>query len=108
MIFMGKITDEQKEEKKEVKLLSPKLDVIFQALFGEEGRERITKGFLETILKEPIEKIDLSKNTILRREFKDEKLGILDILAEVNGSQKVNIELQLADQDNIIERILFV
>ena len=104
---MEKQTTKGKEEKKEVKLLSPKLDVIFQALFGEEGAERITKGFLESILKEKIEKIDLSKNPILRREFKDHKLGVLDILAEINNQEKVNIELQISNMDNIIERILY-
>ena len=66
------------------KTLSPKLDVVFQALFGEVGSERITKNFLETILNKKIEKIDLSKNPILRREFKDDKLGVLDILAELD------------------------
>lgn len=49
------------EKNKETKTLSPKLDVVFQALFGEIGNERITKGFLETILKRKIESIDLSK-----------------------------------------------
>ena len=92
---------------KEKKLLSPKLDVVFQALFGEEGNEEITKGFLEAILKEPISKIDLSKNVILRREFKEDKLGILDILAELDGNKQVNIELQLIDKNNTIERMLY-
>ena len=27
------------------RLLNPKLDVVFQALFGEEGSEGITKSF---------------------------------------------------------------
>ena len=31
------------------RLLNPKLDVVFQALFGEEGSEGITKSFLEEI-----------------------------------------------------------
>lgn len=104
---MNEQTNETKLERKEKKLLSPKLDVVFKAIFGEPGDERITKGFLETVLKEPIEKIDLSKNPILRREFKDEKLGILDILAEINGKEKVNIELQIVDRKNIVERILY-
>ena len=95
------------EKDKETKTLSPKLDVVFQALFGEIGNERITKGFLETILKRKIESIDLSKNPILRREFKDDKLGVLDILAELDGKEKCNIEMQLIDQSNIIERILY-
>ena len=86
--------------------LSPKLDVVFQALFGEVGSERITKSFLETILNQKIEKIDLSKNPILRKEFKDDKLGILDILAELDGKEKCNIELQIIDQKNIIADFL--
>ena len=67
------------------KILSPKLDVVFQVIFGEVGNEIITKDFLETILNEKIDKIDLSKNTILRRKYQEEKLGILDILVELNG-----------------------
>lgn len=92
---------------KTIKTLSPKIDVVFQALFGEKGNERITKGFLEKILGRKINKIDLDKNPILRREFKDEKLGVLDILAELDGKEKCNIELQIVDRKNIIERILF-
>lgn len=95
------------QENKKIKLLSPKLDVVFQALFGEVGNERITKDFLESILKKKIEKIDLSKNLILRKEFKDDKLGILDILAELDGKENCNIELQIVDRKNIIERILY-
>ena len=76
---------------KSIKTLSPKIDVVFQALFGEKGNERITKGFLEKILDRKINKIDLDKNPILRREFKE----------------KCNIELQIVDRKNIIERILF-
>ena len=94
-------------ENKKIKTLSPKIDIIFQALFGEVGNERITKSFLESILKEKIEKIDLSKNTILRKENKNDKLGILDICAELNGKEKCNIEMQIANKSNIIERILY-
>ena len=89
------------------KTLSPKLDIVFQALFGEVGSERITKSFLETILNKKIEKIDLSKNPILRREFKDDKLGVLDILAELDGKEKCNIEMQVVNSKSVIERILY-
>ena len=37
------------EKNKETKTLSPKLDVVFQALLGEIGTVRITKGFFESI-----------------------------------------------------------
>ena len=92
---------------KNIKTLSPKLDVVFQALFGEVGNESITKGFLETILERKIDSIDLSKNPILRREFKDEKLGVLDIIAKLDKDEICNIELQIVDKKNIIERILY-
>ena len=92
---------------KNIKTLSPKLDVVFQALFGEVGNESITKGFLETILERKIDSIDLSRNPILRREFKDEKLGVLDIIAKLDKDEICNIELQIVDKKNIIERILY-
>ena len=92
---------------KNIKTLSPKLDVVFQALFGEVGNESITKGFLETILERKIDIIDLSKNPILRREFKEEKLGVLDIIAKLDKNEICNIELQIVDKKNIIERILY-
>ncbi len=94
-------------EKKQVKTLSPKLDVVFSALFGEVGNEAITKSFLESILEKKIEKIDLSKNPILKREYQQDKLGILDILAELDGEEICNIELQVVNRHNIIERILY-
>ena len=93
--------------KKENKILSPKLDVVFQALFGEVGSEGITKKFIESIMDYKIATITLDKNPILRRDFKDEKLGVLDIIAELNEKESCNIELQVVEKDNIIERILY-
>lgn len=93
-------------EKKFTKL-SPKLDVVFQALFGEVGSEAVTSRFLKNILKQDITNIDLSLNPIIRREYFNDKMGILDIIAKVNNSEFCNIEIQIADQGAIIERLLF-
>ena len=98
--------EEQKQNKK-IKRYPPKMDIIFQAIFGEVGSENITKDFLEKILKRKIEKISLDKNPILRRELKDDKLGVLDIITELDGKEKCNIEMQLIDKNNIIERMLY-
>ena len=92
---------------KEFTRLSPKLDVVFQALFGEAGSEKFTSKFLEAILKEKINNIDLSKNPILRREYLNDKMGILDIIAKINDLEYCNIEMQVSGQDSIIERILY-
>ena len=89
------------------KILSPKLDVVFQALFGEVGSERITRRFLQSILKEEVTEVDLSQNVILRREREDDKLGILDIIAKINQKEYCNIEMQLVNTGEIKERILY-
>ena len=89
---------EQQKQNKKIKRYPPKMDIIFQAIFGEVGSENITKDFLEKILKRKIEKISLDKNPILRRELKDDKLGVLDIITELDGKEKCNIEMQLITQ----------
>ena len=47
-------------------LLSPKIDVVFQALFGEVGNEQITSKFLEAILQKKITTIDLSRKSYFK------------------------------------------
>ena len=89
------------------KLLSPKLDVIFQALFGEVGNERITKKFLEAILDRKLEEIDLSGNIVLRRENIEDKMGVLDVLVKINKNEYCNVEMQLIEKDKLLERILY-
>ena len=58
--------------------------------FGEVGSEIITKIFLQEILNQKITKIDLSKNSILRRMKPTSKMGVLDVYAEINGNEKCN------------------
>jgi len=89
------------------KMLSPKLDIVFQALFGDVGSEKITGKFLQSILKQEVSEVDLSQNIVLRREQEDDKLGILDIMAKVNEKEYCNIEMQLVDTGEIRERILY-
>ena len=98
---------EQPKQDKKIKRYPPKMDIIFQAIFGEVGSENITKDFLEKILKRKIEKISLDQNPILRRELTSDKLGVLDIITELDGKEKCNIEMQLIDKNNIIERMLY-
>lgn len=88
-------------------MLSPKLDIVFQALFGDVGSEKITGKFLQSILKQEVSEVDLSQNIVLRREQEDDKLGILDIIAKINEKEYCNIEMQLVDTGEIRERILY-
>ena len=92
------------EEKKE--LLKPKNDIVFQSLFTQKN-ENITKNFISAIMEEKITKIKINTQKELYREKPTDKLGILDLEAEINDKEKVDIEVQLIDRKNLVERILF-
>ena len=92
---------------KREKILSPKIDVIFQALFGEVQNEKITKEFLGAILDEEIVQINLSQNPILKRLNLKDKMGILDLIVEINNNEYCNVEMQVTKQDDLIDRGLF-
>ena len=104
---MNQEESENVNKRKRRKLLSPKLDVIFQALFGEVGNERITKKFLEAILDRKLEEVDLSGNIVLRREKLEDKMGVLDVIVKINKKEYCNVEMQLIEKDKLLERILY-
>ena len=97
----------EQTKEKETKMLSPIIDVVFQALFGEVGCEKITRKFIEAILDKNIEEVDLSQNIVLRRETIKDKMGVLDVLVKVDEKEFCNIEMQLVEQDKLLERILY-
>ena len=88
-------------------LLSPKIDFVFQVLFGELGSEFITKELLEAILGKEISDVDLSKNPVLRRFYREDKMGVLDVIVRFNNNTTCNIEMQMVYREEIIERILY-
>ena len=90
-----------------IKLLNIKIDYVFKRIFGREGNEQITKNFLSCILGEKVSDIELEKNPILEKDLMDDKVGILDIKAEINKNTNVDIEMQIIDKKNSAKRILF-
>ena len=92
---------------KEKRLLTPKYDVIFQALFGVKGSEEILGELLSSLLGRKVENVQLNENQILTKEYPNEKLGILDLIANINNNETVNIEIQLKNQYNMSKRILY-
>ena len=92
------------EEKKK---LSPKLDIVFHMLFGEPKNENLTRRLLEDVLEERISKIELDKNPYLWGNQADDKLGIIDVKAEIDDKNMVDIEIQRSEQKDFAERILF-
>ena len=75
-------------------------DFVFKKLFGKQENEELLKDLLEAI-------IEVQKEASLEKTLELNKMGILDIKATLNNNTIVNIEMQVQDQKDIIERSLF-
>lgn len=94
-----------------VKLLDPKIDAVFQILFSNSNPE-IIKGLLSAILNMPINNIinntlRLDLNKILDRTYPTDKIGVLDVRAQINDEIEIDLEMQMLNKDALIERILW-
>ncbi|ONI43681.1 hypothetical protein AN639_10140 [Candidatus Epulonipiscium fishelsonii] len=91
--------------------INPLNDFVFKKIFGEKGKERELKAFLNAILKntlpKPIKKVTIVENKELTKELLDDKTGIIDVRATLEDKIIVNIEIQLSDQKNMEKRTLF-
>ena len=83
------------------------IDYVFKRVFGYAGSEVITNRLLSLITEQEINDLVLDWDPILERDLIDDKVGILDIKARVGLEMVCDIEMQVVDQNNIIERILY-
>ncbi|WGU92433.1 Rpn family recombination-promoting nuclease/putative transposase [Paenibacillus dendritiformis] len=79
--------------------LNPKNDFLFKRLFGEKEGKRLLIGLLNAILRregaQMITDVSIIEDTKLARELVEDKEAVLDILCEVDGREKVNVEMQV-------------
>ena len=88
--------------------LKPTNDFVFKKIFGETKNEDILKDLLSAILTDiKIHKVTVNKDVSLERKLITDKLGILDVVATLNNGIIVNIEMQINNYENTIERSLF-
>ena len=87
-------------------IISPKYDFSAKELFSNEV---VRRHFISDVLGIPIEKIRSVRmlNPFLRKRFRLQKQGILDVLVELNDSTKINIEVQVVLFANWDRRSLF-
>ena len=67
---------------KKVKLLSPKIDVVFHALFREDNKE-LLEVLISDVLEEKVKVVTTDKNRYVDTKQSEEKLGIMDLRAEL-------------------------
>ena len=88
--------------------LKPTNDFIFKKLFGNSKNENLLKDLLESILTDiKISSIKINRDVSLERQLITEKLGILDVVATLNNNTKINIEMQVKNYYNTVDRSLF-
>ena len=88
------------------KLLKPKLDVVFHALFREDNKE-LLGALTSDILKEEVKIKTTDKNRYVDIEEANDKLGVMDLRAELEDGAYCIIEIQLKQHKNEAERILY-
>ena len=91
-----------------VKLLDPKMDFIFKNIFGSENNKEILISFLNATLKsEDKIKSVFVKNGDIEKEHLSDKFSRLDIKAITDKNEHVNIEIQMKNEYNMIQRTLY-
>ena len=88
-----------------IKRLPLKSDYVFKRIFASEENNSILKAFLEAVLDIKIKNVEV-KNPELTTDIADEKLGILDIKADIDGKKIVDIEMQVSNEYNFKERTM--
>ena len=89
-------------------LLNPKIDFVFKKIFGSEEHPEILISFLNAVLKpvKPIVSVDI-KNSDLEKDYIEDKFSRLDVKATTSNKEIINIEIQLKNEYNMIQRSLY-
>ncbi len=90
------------------RLLNPKIDFVFKKIFGSEENPKILIGFLNAVLKPSIPIVDVEiKNTDIEKVHVEDKFSRLDVKARTSNKEIINIEIQLKNEYNMIQRSLY-
>jgi predicted transposase/invertase (TIGR01784 family) len=88
---------------------TPRNDAMFKMIFGDDRDVGILTDFLKATLDLPVE--DYEEVTLvdphLARESPQDKLGILDVKVRTRSGKIIDVEIQLSDQPQMRERIIF-
>ena len=90
--------------------MNPKVDFVFKSIFGNEKYPEILISFLNAVLNPPEEKkiikVKIENPNIDKMDIED-KYSILDILATANDNTKIDIEIQIKNNYDMIPRTIY-
>lgn len=89
-------------------LMKPSMDFVFKRLFGAEESKDSLISLLNAIIESDslIKDVEL-KNTDLEKEHLGDKFCRLDIKAKTDKGELINIEIQVRDKYNMVQRTLY-
>ena len=83
-------------------------DFVFKLLFGDKRNKSMLIDMLKAFVDLPDEEYELTfLDTHLKPEFKEDKLGILDVKVQTKTGKIINIEIQVEPQRFIAQRLSF-
>ncbi len=90
--------------------IDPKVDCVFKAILGAEDNRHLLVHFLNAILgaelPSPITSVELL-NPASDREFIDNKMHIVDVKARDNASRLFQVEIQMATERDLRQRMVY-
>jgi predicted transposase/invertase (TIGR01784 family) len=98
-----------KDNNPKVKILLPKIDVIFKLLFGDVRNSDILIAFLKSVLTLPEDEYEsiVIVDPQLKRETIDDKFGIVDVKVTTKSGKILHIEIQILEQEELAERLTY-
>ncbi|HJD55395.1 MAG TPA: Rpn family recombination-promoting nuclease/putative transposase [Rickettsia endosymbiont of Pyrocoelia pectoralis] len=88
--------------------VNPRVDLAFKKIFGVEGNEDLLISLVNSIVDEKDQIIEATLlNPYNAKNFKTDKLSILDIKAKSESGKRYNIEIQVADEADYDKRALY-
>ena len=88
--------------------INPRVDVAFMKIFGIEENKDLLISLINSVVGEEDQVVDVTLlNPYNHKNFKNDKLSILDIKAEGDHGRKFNIEIQITDEGDYDKRALY-
>lgn len=86
----------------------PTNDYMFKRIFGYKRNSALLQDLLEGILPDlNFKDLRIKHQFTLEKEILLDKLGVLDIVATLTDGTQVNIEMQVKNYENLVDRSLF-
>lgn len=91
-----------------VEKITPRVDLAFKKIFGVEENKDLLISLINSIVsqEDQVSGVEIL-NPYNPRQFKDDKLSILDIKARGHTGKRYNIEIQLSDEADYDKRALY-